>query len=180
MNIIYKFLVRLRAYKKEDIDIVLEYINDPEVKKYLVPGIPFPFRKEDEEKWYQNLDPFSTKSYSFDIETLEGKEYIGGCGINDVDWKNSVAVVGIFLGKPHWNKGYGTDAMKVLVRFIFEEMNINKIKLYVYSFNKRAIKSYEKVGFKKEGVLREEIFRNGKYHDVYVMGILKKEWQSKI
>ncbi len=74
-------LVRLRAYRREDIDKVLRYINDPEVKKYLIPGIPFPLRKEDEEKWYQNLDAFSTKSYSFAIETLSDEEYIGGCGI---------------------------------------------------------------------------------------------------
>jgi len=171
-------LVRLREYTKEDLDKVLEYINDPEVKKYLMPGIPFPLRKEDEEKWYQNLDGFSTKSYSFAIETLSKKEYIGGCGINNIDWKNSVASVGIFLGKPHWNKGYGTDAMSILVRFIFNEMNINKIKLSVYSFNKRAIRAYEKVGFKIEGVLREELYREGKYHDVYVMGILKNEWKN--
>ena len=170
-------LVRLRAYRREDIDKVLRYINDPEVKKYLIPGIPFPLRKEDEEKWYQNLDAFSTKSYSFAIETLSDEEYIGGCGINNIDWKNSVAMVGIFLGRPHWNKGYGTDAMKVLVRFIFDEMNINKIKLGVYGFNKRAIRVYEKVGFKVEGVLREELYREGKYHDVYIMGLLRREWK---
>ncbi|MCD6550708.1 GNAT family protein [Thermotoga sp.] len=171
-------LVRLREYRKEDIDKALEYINDPEVKKYLIPGIPFPLRREDEEKWYQNLDGFSTKSYSFAIETLSTREYIGGCGINNIDWKNSIAEVGIFLGRPYWNKGYGTDAMKVLVRFIFNEMNINKIKLGVYSFNKRAMRVYEKVGFKVEGVLREELYREGKYHDVYVMGILRREWKD--
>ncbi|MBO8161851.1 MAG: GNAT family N-acetyltransferase, partial [Thermosipho sp. (in: Bacteria)] len=99
---------------------------------------------------------------------------------NNIDWKNSVATVGIFLGRPHWNKGYGTDAMKVLVRFIFNEMNINKVKLSVYSFNKRGIRAYEKAGFKIEGVLREELFREGKYHDVYVMGILKNEWKNMI
>ncbi|QTA37754.1 GNAT family N-acetyltransferase [Thermosipho ferrireducens] len=171
-------LVRLRAYSKDDLEKVLEYINDSEVKKCLTPGIPFPFRKEDEEKWYQNLNPFSEKSYSFAIETLSDGEYIGGCGINNVYWKNSVATVGIFLGKPFWNKGYGTDAMRVLVNFIFNEMNINKVRLDVYSFNKRAIKSYEKVGFKVEGILREEIFREGKYHDIFVMGILRNEWKK--
>lgn len=79
------------------------------------------------------------------IETLDEGRYIGGCGINSLDWKNSVATVGIFIGdKNYWGKGYGTDAMKVLLRFIFEQMNINKVKLFVYSFNERAIKSYEK------------------------------------
>ena len=66
--------------------------------------------------------------------------------------------------------------MKVLMNFIFEEMNINKIKLNVYAFNERAIKSYEKCGFKKEGLLRQEIFRQGKYNDEVVMGILREEY----
>ena len=169
-------LVRLRAYKKEDIEVVLKYINDEEVKRNLIPGIPFPYTLEDEEKWYESNTALKD-TYNFAIETLEDKKYLGGCGINEVDWKNSKAVIGIFIGnKEYWNKGYGTDVMNTLIRFIFEQMNINKIKLNVYSFNERAIKCYEKCGFKREGVLRQEIFRDGKYHDEIVMGLLKDEW----
>lgn len=171
--------VRLRAYSKDDLKEVLEYINDYEVKKYLMPGIPFPFRMEDEEKWYESNNPMGDGKYNFAIERIEDKKYIGGCGINDIDWKNSVATVGIFLGKPFLNNGYGTEAMELLVGFVFNEMNVNKIKLHVFSFNKRAIKSYEKVGFKVEGVLREQIYREGKYHDEIIMGILRKEWKEK-
>ncbi|KLO21664.1 acetyltransferase [Marinitoga sp. 1197] len=171
-------LIRLRAYSKDDIANILEYINDFDVKKYLMPGIPLPFRYEDELKWYEKLNPMKADNYSFAIERKEDNKYIGGCGIVSVDWKNSVTTVGIFLGKPFWNKGYGTDAMKVLINFIFNEMNVNKVKLHVFSFNKRAIKSYEKVGFKIEGILREEIFREGKYHDEIIMGLLRNEWTS--
>lgn len=167
--------IRLREYRKEDIKLALEYLNDAEIKRNLTPAIPFPYTLEDEEKWYESNTALKD-TYNFAIETLEGKEYIGGCGINKVDWKNSNVVVGIFIGnKEYWNKGYGTDAMKVLVKFIFEQMNINKIKLNVYSFNERAIKSYEKCGFKIEGVLRKEIYKDGKYHDEIVMGLLKDE-----
>jgi RimJ/RimL family protein N-acetyltransferase len=90
-----------------------------------------------------------------------------------------VAVVGIFIGdKNYWGKGYGTDAMSVLVKFIFEQMNIHKVKLNVFSYNERAIKSYEKCGFKVEGVLRQEIFRDGKYYDEIIMGLLKEEYSA--
>lgn len=168
--------VRFREYRKEDVKQAQEYINDPEVKRLLHPGIPFLYTYEDEQKWFENMS--ATKDeYSFAIETLEDSKYIGGCGINKVDWKNSTAVVGIFIGdKAYWSKGYGTDAMKVLIKFIFEQMNINKIKLNVNSFNERAIRSYEKCGFIKEGVLRQELFRDGKYHDVINMGILKEDY----
>lgn len=169
--------VRLREYREEDIEMALLYINDPEIKALLNPGVPYPLTLEDEYKWFQNLSAFNDL-YNFAIETIEDEKYIGGCGINNLDWKNSIATVGIFIGdKNYWGKGYGTDAMQVLMRFIFEQMNINKIKLHVYSFNERAIKSYKKCGFSAEGVLRQEIYRNGEYHDEYIMGILREEYE---
>ncbi|MBT1248388.1 MULTISPECIES: GNAT family protein [unclassified Thermosipho (in: thermotogales)] len=166
--------VRLREYRREDLEKARKMVNN--VLKYTIPGIPYPLRVEDEIKWYEGFNAFSD-NYSFAIELKESNEYIGGCGVNKVDWKNSVCELGIFLGMSYWNKGYGTEAMELLVDFVFKEMNINKIKLHVYSFNQRAIRSYEKLGFKKEGVLREELFRDGKYWDVIVMGLLRREWE---
>jgi RimJ/RimL family protein N-acetyltransferase len=170
--------VRLREYRKEDIERALLYVNDSEVKKLLTPGIPYLNTLEDERKWVEGLSA-SKDNYSFAIETLEDGKYIGGCGLNSIDWKNSVAVVGIFIGdKNYWGKGYGTDAMEVLIRFIFEQMNIHKVKLNVFSYNERAIKSYEKCGFKVEGVIRQEIFRDGRYYDDIIMGLLKEEYPT--
>ncbi len=68
--------------------------------------------------------------------------------------------------------------MRVLVNFIFNEMNLHKISLTTYGFNKRAIRSYEKVGFKVEGVLKENIYREGQYHDELIMSIFKEEWKN--
>jgi len=80
-----------------------------------------------------------------------------------------------FGDKEYWGKGYGTDAMKVLMKFIFEEMNINKIRLGTFSFNERAIKSYQKCGFEIEGVLKDEIFKEGKYYDEIIMAVFSGE-----
>lgn len=169
-------LVKLREYRKEDIPMVLNYINDSEIKKYLTPGIPYPYTLEDEYKWFESQTANSNTTYNFAIESLEDGKYIGGCGINSVDWKNSIVVVGIFIGeKNYWGKGYGTDALRVLINFIFNQMNIRKVTLNVYSFNHRAIKSYEKIGFKTEGVLRKQIFKNGEFHDEIIMGLFKEE-----
>lgn len=171
--------VTLRAYKREDVYLAQQYLNDAETKKYLMPGIPYPITLEEEHRWFDKISAFGD-TYNFAIETIDEGKYIGGCGINSIDWKNSVATVGIFIGdKSCWDKGYGTDAMRVLLKFIFEQMNVNKVKLFVYSFNPRAVKSYEKCGFVKEGVLRQEIFRDGKHYDEYVMGILKEEYFSQ-
>ncbi len=169
--------VRLRAYRREDLPLALEYINEPEVKAYLKIGIPLPMKPEEEEKWYEGLSVAKPESFSFAIETLDEPRYIGGCGLNKIDWKNRVAQVGIFIGPELYRgQGYGTDAMKVLLKFIFDQMNMNKVRLEVFSFNARAIKSYQKCGFVKEGVMRQELFRDGQYYDIVAMGILRDEW----
>ncbi|ADL52386.1 GNAT family N-acetyltransferase [Clostridium cellulovorans] len=171
--------IRLRAYEKEDAELAHKYFTTPETRKNIDIGIPYPISLREEEKWLETAVR-DGECYTFAIETLEDSKYIGGCGINNIDRKNSVATVGISIGDEEYKgKGYGTDAMKTLVNFIFNEVNVNKVKLNVFSFNERAIKSYEKVGFKKEGVLRQEIYRFGKYYDVIVMGILKEEFLNK-
>ncbi len=169
-------LVRLREYRKEDIPLKLSYINDPEILKYVEPGIPYPVTLNEELRWFEALSAFRD-SYRFAIETAADSNYIGDCGINSIDWKNSIASVAIFIGNSACRgKGYGTEAMKLLVDFAFRQVNINKIRLNVYSFNVGAIKSYEKCGFKIEGVLRQELFREGSYHDIIAMGILRKDY----
>lgn len=168
--------VKLRAYKREDVTRACEFVNDSEVKLHLVSDIPYPTMFEQELKWIE--EQINLKDgYNFAIEALEEGKYIGGCGIFRIDWLNRTTMVGIMIGdKDYWNKGYGTDAMKVLIKFIFEHMNLNKIKLNVFGFNKRAIKCYEKCGFKVEGVLKQELFRDGQYYDEYAMALLKEEW----
>lgn len=168
--------VRLREYRKEDISMRLTYINDAELLNLLISDIPYPITQNEEEKWFESISALGD-TYKFAIEKLEDNQFIGGCSINDVDWKNSVATVGIFIGdKSCWGNGYGTDALKTLISFIFMEMNVNKVKLTCYSFNDRAIKSYKKCGFIIEGVLRQEIYKGGIYHDKIIMGILRKDF----
>lgn len=171
--------VRLRAYKREDIPIRLGYINDVEIANLLTDVIPYPIMQQEEEKWFESISSQSDR-YKFAIETIDGNHFIGGCGINDIDWKNSVATVGIFIGnRDYWGNGYGNDAMNILISFIFNQMNINKIKLITYSFNKRAIKSFEKCGFEIEGILRKEVFKDGCYYDKVAMGILREDFFIK-
>lgn len=171
-------LVRLREYRRDDVEKAQEYLNDPEVTTFMSPRVPFLYTLRDEEKWFESVSA-SNDAYNFALEALDTGEYIGGCGINEIDWKNSRAVIGIFIGnKTYWSRGYGTDAVSLLVRFIFEQMNIHKVRLSVYAFNERAIACYKKCGFQTEGVLRGEVFKNGQYHDEHIMGLLRDEWKA--
>jgi RimJ/RimL family protein N-acetyltransferase len=166
-------LVKLREYKEEDAALAKEYLNDPEIKQFMFPFLPFPLTLNDELKWIQNQSSLN-QNYNFAIETLAEKKYIGGCGLKNLDWKNSHVEIGIFIGlKEYHNKGYGSDALKILINFIFNEMNLNKIKLDVFAFNETAIKCYKKCGFKIEAVLKEELFRFGKYHDAIRMALFR-------
>ncbi len=170
--------VRLRAYTRDDLPLAQEFLNDIDVISGMNPNIIFPIKEEDEVEWYESFGSTSQNTYSFVIETRTDQTYVGGCGINEINTKNRYAVIGLFIGKPYWRNGYGSDALNVLVDFCFNEVNMNKVKLYVFSFNEKAISCYEKAGFVKEGVMRQEIFRNGEYHDMIAMGLLKSEWES--
>jgi len=170
--------VRLRGVKSEDVQLAYEYMNDLDVVPNLNPGIPYPMTLEREKAWFESQKEMKD-TYNFSIETLDEGLYIGGCGINEFDWKNGTATVGIYIGhKDYKSKGYGTDAMKVLLNFLFMQTNINRVELFVYSFNERAIKSYRKNGFIEEGRARQRIFRNGRYHDEIMMGILREEYMK--
>lgn len=167
--------VCLRAYTENDIPTATKFVNDRELKKLLVTTIPFPMTIWEEESWIKSQQSNNQGTYNFAIEDIESNKYIGGCGIQNVNWLARVATVGIMIGdKDYWGKGYGTDAMKVLINFIFDDMNINKIRLGTFSFNERAIKSYQKCGFEVEGVLKDEIFKDGKYYDEIIMSIFNK------
>ena len=168
--------VRIRALRKKDLGEIMKWINDYEVTRTLASFL-YPTSQEEEIKWLENTLQPNDRNKAFVIETKKG-EYLGHIGLHRIDWKNRNAEVGIVIGKKkHWNKGYGTDAMMTILDFAFNRMNLHKIYLRVFDFNKGAIRSYEKCGFKKEGLLREIFYNEGKYHNLVMMGILKKEYK---
>jgi len=167
---------RLRAIEREDIPRFLKWLNDPEVTRYLT--LYTPLSKAEEERWFER-QLADESSRVFAIETEEGV-HIGNIGLHHIDWKNRHAELGIFIGeKEYWNQGYGADAIRALLRFAFQEMNLHRVYLHVFDFNTRAIRCYEKCGFQLEGRAREFFFRDGRYHDSLLMGILRSEFESQ-
>lgn len=95
----------------------------------------------------------------------------------DLDQVNRTAEVGIFIGnKEYWNKGYGEEALRLLLDYAFRFLNLRSIMLTVYAFNKCAYNCYKKVGFKEIGVRRKALLRNMKEHDIIYMDILDEEF----
>lgn len=81
--------------------------------------------------------------------------------------------------KAWWNKGYGTEAMRLMLRHGFETLNLHRIWLQVYANNQRGLRAYEKAGFQHEGIYREGHYQAGKYHDVFLMSVLRQEWDAQ-
>jgi RimJ/RimL family protein N-acetyltransferase len=173
-------LVRLRAYEKSDLDAVMKWVNDEEVTDLLGGEmLAYPVSSIAEGKFIEAAAGSSDKQKHFAIETLAERRYVGAISFNVIDWLNRSAGLGIVIGdKSLWGKGYGTDAMRVLMRLGFDKMNLHRLWLHVHNYNPRAIASYEKCGFKREGVLREDRFYRGRYHDTIVMGILEGEYRA--
>lgn len=137
-----------------------------------------------EKKWKEwlekELDKETLGEGLFAIRTLEGDRLIGFIGLFDLFMQHADALVAIALGeRDNWGKGYGTDAMRIVERYAFQELNLRRVGLIVFEYNPRAIRSYEKAGFVTEGRVRQVMLRDGRRWDYVYMGILREEWQVK-
>ncbi len=170
--------VELGPVQREYLPKYVEWLNDWEVSRFLAPGIPLPLNLEEETEWFERRRQ-DKDDLVFAIRAQPENQLIGNCGLHRLDWKNRIAVFGIFIGdKNYWSKGYGTDATRTLLRFAFEQMGLNRVELEVYDFNTRAQRAYEKAGFRRDGVRRQALYRDGQYHDVYLMGVLREDWDA--
>jgi len=176
---IYGERLRLRAPERSDIPLFHAWLNDEEVTAGLT--IYLPLSLADEEAWFENMLKQPADQHPLVIEILEGDLWrpIGNCGFHNIDGRSRVGEVGIFIGvKSCWNQGYGTEAMRLLLRHGFQTLNLNRIFLRVYETNERAIRSYERAGFIHEGRLRQAEYKHGRYSDILLMSVLRSEWDQ--
>lgn len=169
--------MRLRGYKQGDIEVLYNYFQDRELRENLMVSHPFPFTQVGMANFVNSSMEPKPDRIEFAIENQEGV-LVGGCSIKEIDYKNSNASLGLFFGKEHQGKGYGQKALKEICKYIFEELNLHKVKLRVFKFNVQGINCYKKVGFVQEGIARKEIFRRGEYHDSIIMGLLREEFKG--
>lgn len=161
-------LVRLRAFEQGDVDANHAFINDYETVRGMMSGIPFPSSYADERRWLEQQTSYSRGEYQFAVEDFEG-DLVGRCGVIRLDWKNRLAELAIMIGTPYRGRGYGKEAMQLLCDFCQREMNLHKLKVTVFAFNEPAIRCYEGCGFEREGLLKEELWRDGQYQDVVIL-----------
>ncbi|HEU0132219.1 MAG TPA: GNAT family protein [Mycobacteriales bacterium] len=165
-------LVRLRAPEARDVDDFHAWFNDPEVTATL--GARYPVTLRAEREWVEQHGVVSYGSAHFSIETLDGV-LLGSCSLASTAVpENRGAELGITIGnKAYWGRGYGTDAVRTLCRFGFEEMNLHRIELLVFAHHAAARRVYEKVGFAVEAVAREAHWGEGRWYDDVHMALLE-------
>lgn len=164
----------LRALEKEDLERCYRWINDPQIVHTLKSRYPMAIEKEAE--WLERAIHSDAKQRHFAIERRDDRSHIGNASLHEIDWISRVSSFGMFIGEPGaWNKGFGSDSIRTLCRFAFEEMNLRKLKINVFEYNERAKHLLESLGFSKEGVLREEFYRDGNYHDIVIYSSFRKK-----
>lgn len=172
--------ILLRPFRRSDISYFLKWFNDPEVIQYL--NMYLPMTEMAEEKYIEELGTTrATTDAPFVIELIEGDSTkpIGTIGLHRINNKDHNAIFGIAIGeKDCWNKGYGTEATRLLIDYGFEQLNLHRITSAAFDFNERSIRLHKRAGFKEEGRQREGSFKNGKFHDYVLFGLLREEWSG--
>ena len=181
-ELLYGELVRLAAEDPETIaEAFSRWSNDSEYSRLLSSEVTRPRSYKAIKEWVEKQREKEPQQFHlFMIRRLEDDRLIGEIGLEAVRWNHGDTYVGISLGEREmWGKGYGTDAMRVILRFAFTELNLHRVSLDVFDYNPRAIRSYEKVGFVYEGRMRKYLQKDGGRYDLLFMGILRDEWIAR-
>jgi RimJ/RimL family protein N-acetyltransferase len=175
-------LVRLAADEPETLGKAFAKWNrNSEYKRLMDTEPPQLWSAKNIKEWLEkDLEREAPDQCFFTIHTLEGDQLIGFVALRSIRWSQGEAWAGIGIGEPeYWGRGYGTDAMRLALRYAFMELSLERVSLNVFLSNERAIRSYEKAGFRPEGIERQNTHRDGKTEDVLYMGILRQEWLAQ-
>ncbi len=168
--------IYLRPLEPADARTIVPWLNDPEVTRHLRRFQPMTLAAEEE---FLRRVSESPTDLVLGIALRADDRLVGVTGLTGVDPRNRHAQFGIFIGdKSEWGKGHGTEATRLMVRHAFDTLNLHRVWLYVYEYNERGLRLYEKTGFRTEGRLRQDTFRDGRYWDTLVMAVLREEWEA--
>lgn len=174
----YGKTIMLREFRSDDIHGMRAWVNDDAVTRYLssIFTIPNTF-----DQTRRNLDSILDGSGGVHlvIADPQSEEYLGQCQLLNIDHAARKAELSIVLKGDQTGRGIGSEAIELLLNLAFEQLNYNRVFLRVYAANERAIRCYESLGFAHEGRMREEVFMDGKYQDVLLMGILREEFRAR-
>ena len=173
--------IYLRPLEMEDVERCQRWFKDPQVRQFL--ATVYPLSRQAERSFLERIvgSPIAPGSDIILAIALQADDqHIGNVGLHHINTVDRNAELGIAIGEKNmWQKGFGTEACRLLVEYGFTALNLHRIYLRVNSDNPRAQAAYRKIGFQQEGVWREAIFRQGRYQDLVLMGLLRKEYPGR-
>ena len=170
-------LVSLRPFTREHMERTLGWVNDSEVAFPL--GRCRPVTMLEHEQWYQSAVRDSRNVF-FAIEETRDGTHVGNIWLWGIHGENRNAELRILVGqRDQQRRGFGSEAVKLLLDMAFTRLNLHKVFLYVLAGNEPALKAFTRAGMRIEGTLREEFFVGGRYEDVHRLGILRTEWEAR-
>jgi RimJ/RimL family protein N-acetyltransferase len=168
-------VVYCRGLAEQDAAAMSEWLNDDEVTRLLFQGLRPLSPQAVWEMWSKESQDANT--IPFAVCRIENDAFVGTTGVYQVQWVTRSAEFRVFIGdKRFWDLGIGTECTRMMARYAFDKLNMNRVWLGVNAANERAVRAYEKAGFVREGVLRQEQYRNGRYYDVIRMSMLRDEY----
>ncbi len=175
-----KYRVYLRALEPEDYKKSYKWRNDPEIQD-LVGGHKYFVSSENEKNWVAK-NTYNSDRIVLAICLKDNDKYIGNVMLQNFDWINRSCSAPFFIGdKSEWGKGYGTEARMLMLDFAFKERGMERISDLVIEGNEASRKLLLKCGYKEEGVMRNSVFKNGRFQNQIVMGLLKEDFiQAKL
>jgi len=165
--------VKLKTVEQEDLEFLRDNINDPNVRTFLT--VRKPQNMKQEEEFYENVIS-SEDGVHLAIHNQDG--IVGVISLEEDEKEVGIAEIGIWISPENHRNGYGTEAAELITSYGFETLDLHKIIARAYGTNKGSQKIWERLGFAKEGELREQIYRKGRREDAYIYGVLKTEWLS--
>ena len=172
--------VMLRKMTEQDILKYHEWKNNLDIMRSTSPYLDM-YSFEETKQFVMDVILNNQNSKSYMIVDNETHNVIGITSLVNIDWKNRNAECIIDIGeKDYWGKGIGKESLSMLLQYAFLELNLNRVGLKVYSFNERAINLYNNLGFVKEGEIRQEIYRDGSWHNTIIMGLLAQEYIAEL
>lgn len=170
-------MIDLRMARESDWDAYYTFLHDAEMNR--LTGSQTDFTREAIEAWIHKISVINDDRVDFMIILKETDELLGEVVLNEIDLVNRSANIRIGMqGSQHRGKGYGSEAMLHMLRYGFDTLKLHRIHLGVYAFNPRAIHVYEKLGFQREGIERDALYLDGKFHDMITMAMLEDEFRA--
>ncbi len=178
VNILRGERIRLTAVDKDDLPAIGGWFEDAGFARLFDATPAAPKSKAALSQWLEDMQN-DKSGFLFGIRPVDGQTLLGYAELDGILWSNGTAWLGLGLGeRDNWGQGYGAEAAQLVLNFAFNELNLRRVQLTVFSYNERAIALYEKLGFVREGVYREYLQRDGRLHDMILYGLLRREWRT--